>query len=137
MRRIKLLVLFSASMTLLAVGPANARTDPICLKHLGGGLSDADCYGGLANDVVAENKSIYNKIRKTIPGGNEHLRLLNEYMSAQDQAEKFCKLARDAEASWDPAPDGTMYPGIYAECVFDLRKQENKFLRAMLDSTRE
>ena len=112
----------------------HAKTNPECLKHLGGGLSDADCYGGLTNDLVSENKILYSKIRKTIPKGNEHLHLLDDYMAAQNKAQEFCKLTRDASASWDSAPWGTMYPGIYAACVYDMRKAQNRYLREILKS---
>ncbi len=107
---------------------ASAKTDPECLKHLGGGFSDAQCFAGLRADVVAGNRTLYKKIRAKIPVGNGHARMLDAYMAAQDNGVKFCELQRDAGAGWESNPDGSMYPALYEECVLGLRKAQNQFL---------
>jgi hypothetical protein len=111
---------------------ALAKTDPECLKHLGGGFSDAQCFAGLQADMVEENKLLYKKIRSKIPAGNGHAEVLDAYMVAQDDGVKFCELQRDAGAGWETNPDGSMYPALYQQCVFDLRKVQNKFLTDLL-----
>ncbi|MFM0043660.1 hypothetical protein [Paraburkholderia sediminicola] len=111
---------------------ALAKTDPECLKHLGGGFSDAQCFAGLQADMIEENKLLYKKIRSKIPAGNGHAEVLDAYMAAQDDGVKFCELQRDAGAGWETNPDGSMYPALYQQCVFDLRKVQNKFLTDLL-----
>ena len=82
--------------------------------------------------MVEENKLLYKKIRSKIPAGNGHAEVLDAYMAAQDDGVKFCELQRDAGAGWETNPDGSMYPALYQECVFDLRKVQNKFLTDLL-----
>lgn len=107
---------------------ALAKTNPECLKHLGGGFSDAQCFAGLQAEVAEENKLLYRKIRSKIPASNEHAAVLDAYMAAQDDGVKFCELQRDAGAGWETSPDGSMYPTPYQQCIFELRKIQNKFL---------
>ncbi len=117
-------------------GIATAKTDPACLKHLGGGYSDAQCYQGLGVDVVAKNKHLYKSILKTIPADNIHVKLLDKYMTAQDQGIKYCELQRNAGAKWKTEHDGSMFPAIYEQCVYELRMKQNKFLENLLEMAR-
>ena len=128
MRDIKLAAVALCGSLFLCVS-AFGKTSPECLKHLGGGFSDAQCYAGLSAQIVEENKSLYKKIRSTIPEGNEHAKTLDVYMVAQDKAVAFCDLQRDAGAKWETNPSGSMYPALYEQCVYDLRKVQNKFLK--------
>ncbi|MFM0499427.1 hypothetical protein [Paraburkholderia caffeinilytica] len=75
-----------SAVIVLAVssGWAFAKTDPECLKHPGGGFSDAQCFAGLQADLVEENNLLYKKIRSKIPAGNGHAEVLDAYMAAQD-----------------------------------------------------
>ena len=107
---------------------ADAKTDPECLKHLGGGYSDTECFSGLRTQFVADNDKLYKKIRSRIPRGNPHATTLDAYMTAQNDAVKYCTLQRDAGAGWQENPNGTMHPALYEQCVYELRKSQNKFL---------
>ncbi|RKF46083.1 hypothetical protein BCY88_25735 [Paraburkholderia fungorum] len=124
--------LFVAVVIAISSHGASAKTDPECLKHLGGGFSDAECFAGLRVNIVEENKLLYKKIRAKVPVGNEHAKVLDAYMAAQDNAEKFCELQRDAGAGWETNPDGSMYTALYERCVFELRTVQNKFLMNLL-----
>ena len=114
-----------------AFSAADNKSD--CLKHLGGGYGDAQCYQALRINLTKENARIYKSVSKSIPHGNSHARLLNEYMTSQSHAEKFCALQRDAGAKWENNSDGTMYPAIYEECLYELRKAQNSFLNNLLE----
>jgi hypothetical protein len=83
---------------------------------------EADCFAGLCADLVVQNELLYKKIRARTPAGNAHAKMLDDYMSAQDVATKFCELQRDAVAGWETNPDSSMYPALYEQCVLDLRK---------------
>ncbi|SDR51178.1 hypothetical protein SAMN05443245_6854 [Paraburkholderia fungorum] len=113
-------------------GAASAQSNADCLKHLGGGYGDTLCYGQLSSDLVKKNKEIYTTLRAGIPKGNPHATLLHAYMVAQDKALKFCELQRDAGAGWGKSPDGSMYPALYAGCVYQVRKSQNSFLSDLL-----
>lgn len=119
----------------LVVSSSAAATPPdtSCLQHLGGGYGDAICYSALSADFVAQNKKLYIEIRATIPKGNPHAKLLDDYVVAQDSAVKYCKLQRNAGAGWQVEPDGSMFPALYAQCVYDLREAENVFLKGILE----
>jgi hypothetical protein len=117
-------------------GIAHAEVDAQCLKHLGGGYSDTECYAGLRSKIVEENKGLYKRIRATMPSGSEYAKLLDKYMKAQDDATSFCTLQRDAY-DWAQSPDGTMYRAMYEQCVFNLRKEQNKFLKELLAKASE
>lgn len=121
-------------LAVLAVcsGAAVAKTDSACLDHLGGGYGDTECYHGLSRDLETENKQLYKSIKATIPVGNVHAKLLTEYMASRDEAIKYCPLQRDAGAKWDTNPDGSMYPAMYEQCIYDIRNTENKFLKDLL-----
>jgi hypothetical protein len=124
--------LFAIMVLVLSSDLALAKTNPECLKHLGGGFSDAQCFAGLQAEVAEENKLLYRKIRSKIPASNEHAAVLDAYMAAQDDGVKFCELQRDAGAGWETNPDGSMYPALYQQCIFELRKIQNKFLTDLL-----
>lgn len=111
---------------------ASAESDSSCLKHLGGGYGDTVCYGNLSADLAKDNTRIYTKVHAKIPVGNSHAKLLDAYMAAQEKALKFCELQRDAGAGWKKSSDGSMYPALYAECVYDVRKTQNAFLAGLL-----
>ncbi|MFL9966647.1 hypothetical protein PQR02_37950 [Paraburkholderia sediminicola] len=110
----------------------SADADSSCLQHLGGGYEDTICYGNLSTSLTKDNKRIYAKVHAEIPTGNPHAKLLEAYMAAQDNALKFCELPRDAGAGWEQSPEGSMYPALYAECVYDVRKSQNAFLTDLL-----
>jgi hypothetical protein len=112
---------------------ATARTNPDCLNHLGGGFSDAECYAGLSNDLVLDNKKLYVKLRSTIPADNVHVKLLDDYMKAQDESIKYCNLQRNAGGKWKTDHDGSMFPAIYAQCAYEFRKAQNAFLKNALE----
>ena len=114
---------------------SKAWTNPECLKHLGGGFSDTECYTGLANAFKAKNKILYDDILKTIPNGDPHRKLLAEYMASQEGIVRFCALAADASASWKSNPSGTEYPAIKAKCVYDFRRAQNSYLNDILKNT--
>ncbi|MCC8403195.1 hypothetical protein LJ655_15070 [Paraburkholderia sp. MMS20-SJTN17] len=103
----------------LAVLPSVAvgKTDPGCLKHLGGGYGDAECYHGLSADVAASNERLYKNIKATIPANNSHAKLLDEYMKSQENIVRYCELPRDSGNSWSARHDGSMYPAIYEQCI--------------------
>ncbi len=113
-----------------------AKPDQECLKHLGGGYGDALCYGNLSADLARNNKKIYENVRAKIPVANSHAKLLDAYMSAQDNALKFCELQRDAGAGWERSLDGSMFPALYGECVYNVRKAQNKFLTDLLEMSK-
>lgn len=110
--------------------------DASCLQHLGGGYGDALCYSALSADFAVKNKKLYDDIGATIPKGNPHSKLLDDYVAAQDGAVKYCELPRNAGAGWQVKHDGSMFPALYEECVYDLRKAENTFLRSILEMAR-
>lgn len=115
---------------------AVAKTNPECLNHLGGGYGDAECYQGLSADIAAENKRLYKSIKATIPAKNGHAMLLDEYMKAQDDSIRYCELQRDSGDGWDTKHDGSMYPAIYQQCIYDGRKAQNEFLKNILTMTK-
>ena len=84
-------------------------------------------------DLVADNEDVYKKLRATIPTGNVHASLLDEYMATQSKSEKYCELQRNAGANWETKHDGSMSPALYEQCRHDLRKTQNKFLRDLLE----
>lgn len=129
---ISLRLFFTATFFIWSCGVL-ARTDPECLKHLGGGFSDAECYSGLSNDLAENSRYLYKKLRATIPSGNVHIKLLDDYMTMQDQSVKYCDLQRNAGAKWKSKHDGSMFPAIYGQCVYDLRKTQNEFLKNALE----
>ncbi|SIT44012.1 conserved exported hypothetical protein [Paraburkholderia ribeironis] len=110
-----------------------AKSTSDCLQHLGGGYGDAECYSGLQRSLVADSKRIYNKLRATIPNSNMHAKLLDEYMATQDASVKYCELPRNAGARWKTEHDGSMFPALQEECIYNLRKAQNKFLKDLLD----
>ncbi|WP_321881579.1 hypothetical protein [Paraburkholderia bannensis] len=124
--------LVGAMIGLMLSGFVWGKTDPECLRHLGGGYADAECYSGLRQEVEAQNQQLYTRIRGQIPAGNSHLALLDSYMRAQDEALKFCELQRDSSAKWNSDPDGSMYPALYEQCAYEHRKIQNKFLTDLL-----
>jgi hypothetical protein len=114
---------------------ASASTSPECLKHLGGTGFDVNCYGGLTTDIKADSERIYRQLADSMPRGNANRQLLDEYMSAQTAAEKFCTFEKEAGTGWMPSPSPdtyNMWDGIYAECVYETRKQQNARLRSLL-----
>jgi len=107
----------------------NAKSGDECLNHLGGGYGDVICYNGLSSDLVSDSRSLYKNIKNRIPKKNPESDLLDKYMAAQDNSVQFCKLKRDAGTEWKESPDGSMYPMLYAKCIYDLRKAQNLFLQ--------
>lgn len=124
---------FSVLALALWSSVAGAKTDPACLQHLGGGFSDAECYAGLSNDLAADNAQLYKRLHTTIPAGNVHGKLLDEYMAARNESLKFCELQRNAGAQWKSKHDGSMFPALYEQCVYDMRNEQNKFLKGLLE----
>jgi len=114
-----------------AFSASNNKSD--CLKHLGGGYGDAQCYQALRTKLTEENAKIYKSVSRSIPRGNSHARLLDEYMTSQLHAEKFCELQRDAGTKWEKSSDGTMYPAIYEGCLYEIGKAQNSFLKNLLE----
>lgn len=112
---------------------AAKETAPTCLQHLGGGYGDVACYSGLRTDLVAESEQIYKRLRSTIPAGNLHARLLDDYMATQDRSAKYCELQRNAGAHWESEHDGSMFPAIYEQCLYSLRKSQNEFLKSLIE----
>lgn len=114
-------------------GAVSAKTNSDCLKHLGGGYGDAQCYRAMSVDLLAENEKLYRSVRATIPARNDHAMLLDEYVMAANSATKFCSLQRDAGAKWEKSPDGSMFPALYEQCIYEARVAQNKFLRNLSD----
>ncbi|MGF6299306.1 MULTISPECIES: hypothetical protein [Paraburkholderia] len=112
---------------------AVAKSTPDCLQHLGGGYGDAVCYSELQKDLMAQNKIIYNELRATMPNGNVHAKLLDQYMATQDASVRYCELPRNAGAKWETEHDGSMFPALQQECIYNLRKAQNQFLKDLLD----
>ncbi|WP_316663919.1 hypothetical protein [Ralstonia psammae] len=115
---------------------ANSDNSSDCVKHLGGGYGDAQCYQALSAKLTEENENIYKELAKSIPPRSPHARLLDEYMTSQRRSEKFCDLQRDAGTKWKEVTDGTMYPAIYEGCIYKLRESQNSFLKALLEMSR-
>ena len=119
---------------------ARAETDADCLKHLGGALSGVECYSGLSTDLSIENNSLLMAIDKTIPIKDGNRNLLRQYMKQQDRLRKYCLLSKNALNQWDAEqrevnPRYHDYDVVYAECIYDLLKQQNAFLKKVLEST--
>lgn len=107
-----------------------------CLQHLGGGgFGDTECYENNTKILEVENNLIYKNIKKTIPINNKEEELLHSYMQVQRESIKFCILARDAGANWTPS-DGSMYPMLYAKCVYNIRKSQNTFLKEIMEMSK-
>ncbi|MBB5510528.1 hypothetical protein HDG35_006824 [Paraburkholderia sp. JPY681] len=104
-----------------------------CLQHLGGGYGDVECYSELQKKLVADSQILYKKLRATIPKGNIHAKLLDEYMATQNASVKYCELPRNAGAEWETEHGGSMFPALQAECIYNLRKTQNEFLKGLLD----
>jgi hypothetical protein len=127
----KTIAFFITMLGLSRITYAQADTD--CLNHLGGGLGDTLCYEELSTRLNNENQELYKKLKLRIPPTNPHARLLTDYMATQNHSIQFCQLPRDAGTKWKKSPDGTMYPAIYAGCVYTIRKAENVFLNDLWD----
>lgn len=128
-------ILFLSILLVGSLGTARAKTDPACLKHLGGGYSDTECYSGMSIELVSQNERLYKRLRATIPPGNVHAKLLDEYMQTEDYSLKYCELQRNAGVKWETKHDGSMYPALYEQCVYELRKSQHKFLSNLLEMT--
>jgi len=116
---------------------SHAATDPECLKHLGGAFSGVECFNGLSNDLRQENKILAKKVDATIPPGNKNRELLNAYKRDQIASRKYCELTRESLTDWKPEQHLTnpRYHDsdvVYYECVYDLLKLENQFLKNLL-----
>jgi len=123
---------------LLASAPvlALAKTNPECLKHLGGTSYDVDCYGGLTKDIQQDSERVYQKLRNSIPVASKFRQLLNEYMESQTTTEKFCLLDKEAGTDWEPSPSTdsyNMWDAIYAGCIYNTRKIQNARLHSLLN----
>jgi len=119
----------------LASVSAISKTEPDCLNHLGGTSYDVDCYGGLTKDIEGDSERVYRQLRKTIPVSSKFRQLLDEYMATQNAAEKFCLLDKEAGTDWEPSPSTdsyNMWDGIYAGCIYNMRKAQNARLRSLL-----
>ncbi|WP_296228373.1 hypothetical protein [Ralstonia sp. UBA689] len=127
----KACALFFLTASHFAIASSDNSSD--CLKHLGGGYGDTQCYQALSAKFTEENENIYKEIAKSIPPGSSHARLLDEYMASQKESERFCDLQRDAGSKWKKSNDGTMYPAIYENCIYKLREFQNSFLKDLLD----
>jgi hypothetical protein len=124
----------------LASGPASISvTNPECLNHLGGGMSDVECYNGLANGIVAKNKALYAELLKTIPKHNQYAPLLSGYMKHVNESIKYCELARQSMNQWVTIDDTPTvephhdYDVQYYECVYEARKGQATYLKLLLD----
>ncbi|NML32674.1 lysozyme [Paraburkholderia antibiotica] len=104
-----------------------------CLQHLGGGYGDVECYSGLQKKLISDSEILYKKLHATIPKGNVHEKLLAEYMAAQNASVKYCELPRNAGAGWETRHDGSMFPVLQAQCIYNLRKAQNEFLKTLLE----
>lgn len=127
----KILAPILVTISGVALSASDNKSD--CLKHLGGGYGDAQCYQASRINLTKENEIIYKSVSKSIPHGNSHARLLDEYMTSQSHAEKFCELQRDAGEKLENSSDGSMYPAIYEGCLYELRKTQNSFLKNLLE----
>lgn len=120
-----------------------ATTDKECLNHLGGAFADVECYNGLSNDIIEENKALLKQIVTTIPKGNKSKQLLTQYDSEQHAANKYCELSRDSLTKWvyekkqGPNPRYEYQDVAYYECVYGNLLHQNKFLKGILDNTSE
>ena len=118
---------------------AFADTDPECLNHLGGGMSDVQCYAGLMNDIMAKNKTAYADLARTIPKNNRYAALLRGYMHRVDENIKDCELARQAMNQWatvDDTPTMTPhhdYDVMYYQCGYETRKRQAEYLKLLWD----
>jgi hypothetical protein len=114
---------------------ALGKTDPSCLKHLGGTGYDIACYDGLTKDILLDSNTTYEKIKRTIPAGNRNAKLLDEYMKSQDDSERFCALNKEAGTKWESSPTPghyNMWDSVYAECAYEQRRIQNKRLHEIL-----
>ncbi|MCG5075147.1 hypothetical protein [Paraburkholderia tagetis] len=115
--------------------PAISKANPECLKHLGGTSYDVDCYDGLTKEVEQDSERVYEKLRNSMPVGSKFRQLLDEYMTTQTAAEKFCLLDKEAGTNWEPSPSTdsyNMWDGIYAGCIYKTRKTQNTRLHNLL-----
>ena len=127
----KIIAPILVTVSSLAFSASDNESD--CLKHIGGGYGDVQCYQALRISLTKENARIYKIVSKSIPRGNSRARLLDEYMTSQLHAEKFCELQRDAGTKWEKSPDGTMYHAIYESCLYEVGKAQNSFLKNLLE----
>lgn len=109
-----------------------------CLKHLSGSSSmDTNCYDGVADAIQIENNQIFSNIKKTMPRGNRNVGLLTEYMKAEDKNLRFCKIDKEAGSGWKPSITSptvyNMWDVVYAECVYNRRKEQNAHLKRIRD----
>jgi hypothetical protein len=81
--------------------------------------------------MAASNGRLYQSIRMTIPANNGHAKILDEYMEAQKNVARYCELQRDSGDKWSSEHDGSMYPALFEQCVYDARKAQNEFLKGI------
>lgn len=118
---------------------ANEKTDPDCLNHLGGAFSSIECYNGLSKELDSINKSIAKRLLEKTPTANDK-KLLKKYMAFARKGEEFCTIQKSAHANWDfdkmeTNPRYHDYDVVYFECVYNKKKEQNKFLTQTLDYT--
>jgi hypothetical protein len=121
---------------------AHADTDNYeCLNHLTGSSSlDVNCYIGSAESLAEENKTLYLKIVSEIPRGNKNRNLLKHYMLDQENLIRYCQISKVAGAGWVQSVTSknidNMFDVIYYQCIFNFRKNQNSYLRDILDSAK-
>ncbi|CAG9265117.1 exported hypothetical protein [Paraburkholderia unamae] len=113
---------------------AQAVNWPNCLKHLGGGgFGDFDCYGWQSKRLEGDNAKIVKKIWQVDGTTSADKASLDRYMRSQDEAVKSCDLAVDLSYSWKidvpPKTHINMYDVMGAKCRYQIRKQQNEYLR--------
>ena len=127
----KIIAPILVTVSSLAFSASDNESD--CLKHIGGGYGDVQCYQALRISLTKENARIYKSVSKSVPRGNSRARLFDKYMTSQSHAEKFCELQRDAGTKLEKSPEGTMYPAIYESCLYEVGKAQNSFLKNPLE----
>lgn len=112
---------------------SSADTNRECLNHLGGAFADVECYNGLSNDLIVENKTLMEKIMESIPTKNRNRALFRKYEISQTQSLKFCEINRAALIGWGQKnhsvkPRYYAYDVAYYQCIHRRLEEQNLFL---------
>ncbi|WP_322007938.1 hypothetical protein [Paraburkholderia tropica] len=108
-----------------------------CLQYVGGGgLGDVDCYGGHTKSLESENKKLIASIKSSSGIKADTKARLDRYIRAEDVAMKGCALAPRLALDWAIVDVNKnhvdMYDAMESSCRYQIRKQENEFLRNLL-----
>jgi hypothetical protein len=116
-----------------------AQAQEKCLDHLGGGISDIDCYTQSISSVQKKSNALYAKIMASIPETSGYRNLLNQYRKTKNNEVLACDLLVGSTFKWSSKP--VRVPPMFnadqvakADCSYSIRAVELKLLEDVIDA---